>query len=189
MMTSGTAEDLNVGTRESLRNELTRTAPQDLDRVRRTPAPAPAAEASPEPVARLPRRIAGGFRAVGDELDRRSRDWKNMVRLLEQQRPQLESAEAERDRLYEILARVGPEVQESGRTLKAMLDTTKSGDVSGDLTAQFTKSLNALEELENVAGALTANLLWIRSAWEQYARSIIRAQKMREELKLDASER
>lgn len=164
-----------------------RKGPQDDAAERRDvstkAAPAPASQNTLEPVSRPPQRVAGGFSSVGEDLDRRARDWRNTVRLLEQQRPQLESAEAERDRLYEALGRVVPKVQETSRALAATIQTTKAGDVSGDLAAQFSKNLAALEELESAAEALTDNLLGLRASWEQYARTVIRAQKMRDELK------
>lgn len=146
------------------------------------PTMAPAREPVREPV-RLPRRIAGGFSGLTDDLDRRARDWRAIVRLMEQQRPQLEMAESERERLAEALGRAVGEVQESGKTLKAMLDTTRAGDVSGDLAAQFSRQVGALEQLEDVTENLIANFILLRSTWEQYARSVIQAQGLRDELK------
>lgn len=138
--------------------------------------------ALPEP-ARPPRHIAGGFRQVGEDLGRRSREWVSMVRLLEQHRLALDSAEGERDRLLASLDAAMPEVQESGRTLKTTLERAKAGDISGDLAAEFDRSMRALDELEETATALSVNFLQCRSAWEQYARSVIRAQQMREDRK------
>ena len=132
-----------------------------------------------EPVGRLPRRIEGGFRGVGEDLDLRAREWRNMVRILEHHRPQLEIAELERDRLYEAFARIGPEVEKSGRDLKETIAAMKDGDISGELSPKFARSLKSLDELESLASGLTSNLLAIRSAWEQYARSIIQAEKLR----------
>lgn len=149
-------------------------------------APAPGAPdrgysvARPPETTRLPKRIDGGFRAVGDDLERRSREWTHMVRLLDQHRLHLESAEGERDQLQDKLKAILPEVQESSRALKAMLDRSKSGDISGDLAAQFDRNMRALDALEKTATALNNNFLWCRSAWEQYARSVLRAQQMRE---------
>jgi len=77
-------------------------------------------------------------------------------------------------------------VMESGKAFKTMLEATKAGDVAGNLSAQFTRSLTALDELESVSEALTTNMLGIRAAWEQYARTMIRAQKMREGLNENA---
>ncbi|WP_206452823.1 hypothetical protein [Aurantimonas marina] len=192
-MATNAVDEFNAGIGDILRSKPTRGSTGEIDRnLPSTPMPTTQGtavqNATPETAARLPRRIAGGFQGVGDDLDRRARDWRNTVRLLEQQRPQLESAEAEHARLHEALARIVPEVQENGRALKALLDTTKTGDISGDLATQFNKNLNSLDELESVAEALTANLVWVRSTWEQYARTIIKAQKMREEMKPGASE-
>lgn len=147
------------------------------------------ADAPTEMVSRLPRSIAGGFRGLGDDLERRARDWRSAVRLLQQQGPQFEYCEAERERLYEQLGRVVTEVNDSGRALRAGLTATKNGDASGNLAATFTRNMAALEELESISEALATNLAAVRSTWEQYARTAIRAQKMRDELKADLIDR
>ena len=143
-------------------------------------------DAVAEAVSRLPRRIAGGFAGVGNDLERRARDWRNTYRLMEQQRPHLEAAEAERDRLHEALERAVGEVKESSHIFKEAIHRTKEGDVSSDLGPQFARCLEGLDELESVAEALTVNMLNIRTCWEQYARTIIRAQKMRDDLRESA---
>lgn len=180
-MANATVEDISVGMSEIVRSEVARAAPQEA------PAPSATLVASQEaPVEgiRLPRRIPGGFDGVSQDLAQRAHEWAMIVRVLEQQRPLLAAAEAERDRLYERLARLLPEVQETGAALKVQIEATKAGEVNGDLAAQFGKSLSALEDLEDAAGALAANVITIRSAWEQYARTIIRAQRLREDLKV-----
>ncbi|MFN3766170.1 MAG: hypothetical protein ACK4R3_11420, partial [Aliihoeflea sp.] len=105
--------------------------------------------------ARAPRRIAGGFAGLSEDLDRRMRDWRNMLRVLDQQRPQLEAAELQYDAAYETLAKIVPQAQDTGKALKAMIATTKAGDISEDLAGQFSRNLKALEELEAVAENLT----------------------------------
>ncbi|MCQ8781628.1 hypothetical protein [Mangrovibrevibacter kandeliae] len=137
---------------------------------------------SGEALTRLPQRIPGGFRSVKDDLDRRARDWKNMVRLLEQLRPQLEIAESERDKLYSKLGRVVAQAEESGKVLRSALESTKAGEAPGDISNLFAKNLAGLEELENVAENLTSNVLWVRATWEQYAQTVLEAQKLRDEL-------
>lgn len=146
-------------------------------------------EAPAEMVTRLPRSIAGGFRGLGDDLERRAREWRSAVRLLQQQGPQFEYCEAERERLYEQLGRVVGEVNESGRALRAGLNATKNGDASSNLAAGFTRNMAALDELESISEALSTNLAAVRSTWEQYARTAIRAQKMRDELKAELIDR
>lgn len=155
-----------------LENELLVVTAQHLSKALKSEFP-------DEPV-RFPRRIAGGFLELEGEMGRRGREWTRAVRLLEQHRMQVESAESERDALHESLNGLMPEVQDSGDALSSMLEKSKSGDVPGNLTAQFDKSMRALEELEETAAALNANFLWVRSAWEQYARSLIQVQKMRD---------
>lgn len=171
--------DLSEDLEHSLQDALRTSFPEERSL---SPQSSPAEQVSPTraPEA-LPRRIAGGFDALSADLDRRSRENAIMVRLLDQQRTHLATAEAERDRLYEALARIVPEANESGRSLARMMETAKSGDLSGDLSREFGRNLRALDELESVAKALSANLLWTRSGWEQYARSVIGAHKMRDE--------
>jgi hypothetical protein len=185
-MAKNTVNDIEADLADSLQNELTTDLIEKLERASATTR-MPLNENPFDQVSRLPRHIAGGFAGVGHDLDRKARDWRNIVRLLEQQRPQLEAAEAERDRLYEAFSHIAPEVQESGSAFKATLQATKEGDVSGDLAAHFMRSLNALDELESIAEALMTNMLAIRSAWEQYAKTMIKAQRMREELGAAAS--
>lgn len=132
----------------------------------------------------LPRHIPGGFTGVAADLDRRSRDWTMMVRLLDQQRMLLETAEKERNRLYSALQAILPGAISTGRSVDEALEKTKNGDVSSNLSSLFSDNLRELDQLENISKALTANLLWTRSSWEQYARSVLGAQKMREELKI-----
>lgn len=172
-MIDGSSDTTKVGSPS--RPELVKEAPAPDEQ------PKGPSGAKPQPEPRLPKQIVGGFRAVGEDLERRSREWTNMVRLLEQHRLHLESAEGERDLLYDRLTEIVPDVQESGRSLKSMLETSKSGEVAGELATHFDKNMRALDELEKVATALNVNFLWCRSAWEQYARSAIRAQQMREE--------
>ncbi|MCW7545400.1 hypothetical protein N7I30_16495 [Aurantimonas litoralis] len=133
-----------------------------------------------DPTARLPRRIDGGFVGLGHDLDRHGRECRNAVRLMEQLRPPLEAAESERVRLHQSLTRIVPEVDENGRSLSGMIESARKGDVSGDLSAKFSKSAAKLDELESLAEALNANLMAVRSAWEQYARAAIQAQRLRE---------
>lgn len=131
---------------------------------------------------RAPKLLPGGFLAIGEDLERRAREWANMVRLLEQHRLHLESAEAERDAAYDKLARVVPIVQETGEALKSAMDACKAGEMSGDLANVYARNSRALDELEKIAVALSANFLWCRSAWEQYARSIVSAQRLRADI-------
>lgn len=186
-MATNTVNDFEADLADSLQSELTTELVDKIGTASRTAA-MPLADDPFEQVSRLPRHIAGGFVGVGHDLDRRAREWRNTVRLLEQQRPQLEAAEAERDRLYEAFRSVTAEVQKSGDAFKSMLDATKAGNVAGNLAGQFTSNLKALDELESVSEALTTNMLGIRAAWEQYARTMIQAQQMRAELNGDEGE-
>ncbi|EAU42545.1 hypothetical protein FP2506_06886 [Fulvimarina pelagi HTCC2506] len=103
----------------------------------------------------------------------------NSARLLEQLRPQLEAFEIESGRLQTLLAKIAPEVAENGKALSKQMDAAKSGDLSGELGSKFTQTLAKLNELEQLAEALTANHLALRSIWEQYARAVLQAEALR----------
>ena len=104
-------------------DERTASDPLRPEGVREVPVAEPRGLPQARPPAegsRLPKHIVGGFQGIGDDLERRSRKSASMVRLLEQHRLFLDSAERERDLLNERLGEIVPEVQESGRALKAM---------------------------------------------------------------------
>ena len=125
------------------------------------------------------------FMAVGEDLERRSRQSATMARLLEQHRIQLHTAEKERDAAYEKFARVVPVVQETAQALREALDARKLDEDPAKMHRLFMLNGRALDELEKVAVTLFADFLWVKSAWEQYARSAEDARKLR--ASLDAS--
>jgi hypothetical protein len=124
-------------------------------------------------------RPAVGYASVGDELERRSREWTAMVRLLEQNRHTLDCAEMERDAAYDELSRIVPIVQETAKDLTAAMDASRGGQPSSDLPELFARNSDALDQLEKVSVALSGHFLRCRTAWEQYARSVENAQRLR----------
>lgn len=128
----------------------------------------------------LPRKIAGGFLGVRDDLDERAREWRNMSRAIAQQRPLLETLEAERGALLDTLAKAAEEAIADGKALALLMESTKNGDVTGNLTERFDASVNTLEQLAGVSAELTDNLLSLRSSWEQYFSLVLRGQEMQE---------
>ncbi len=122
------------------------------------------------------------FMAVGEDLERRSRQSATMARLLEQHRYQLQTAERERDAAYEKFARVVPVVQETAQALREALDARKLDEDPAKMHRLFMLNGRALDELEKVAVTLFADFLWVKSAWEQYARSAEDARKLRASL-------
>ncbi len=125
---------------------------------------------------------ATGFVAIGEDLERRSREWNKMVRLLQHQRELLDAAEADRDATYAELERIMPLVQDTARDLETAMDACRAGDGLADLSALFVTNGEALDQLERVSVALTDHFLRVRSAWDQYGRSIAIAQRLRAEM-------
>jgi hypothetical protein len=130
---------------------------------------------------RLPRRIKDGFEGVERDLDRLRLDWTGMLRTLDHLRLAFGTTEQERDRLLDLLRRAAPEAEEASRALKSALEMAKDGDLSQDLAEPFARSVAALEALEGVVTSLTMNVFAQRAAWEQYARAVIQAERMRSE--------
>jgi len=122
-----------------------------------------------------------GFATIVDQLDRRSRESVEMVRLLEQNRQALDAAEAERPAVYAELARIVPVVQDAAKRLAAELEAARDGAATRDLGALFARSGEALAQLEKTAVALSAHFLRSRTAWEQYVRSVESAERLRNE--------
>jgi hypothetical protein len=115
-------------------------------------------------------------------LEQRSREWTTMVRQLEQHRQHLSGLEAEQTATYEQLERIVPVVQGTFRTLKASIEAKKSGEAAAEIDEVAAVNARALEELEKLAGTLSTQAVWFRSAWEQYARTIESAQRLRTQL-------
>jgi len=138
-------------------------------------------ERSPAAGAARPALPTVEYARVSDELERRSREWTAMVRLLEQNRHTLDCAEMERDAAYDELARIVPIVQETAKDLTAAMDASRSGRPSPDLPELFAKNSESLDQLEKVSVALSGHFLRCRAAWEQYARSVENAQRLRGE--------
>ena len=133
--------------------------------------------------------IEGGFAAVREDLERRSREGTSMVRLLDQYRQQLETAERERDNAYAELARIVVTVQDTARDFRTATERCKAGDRGADLAGLCARNGAALEDLERIAGTLNSHFLTCRVAWEQYARTIVNAQRLRDELRAASDQR
>jgi hypothetical protein len=61
------------------------------------------------------------------------------------------------------------------------MDASRSGRPSPDLPELFAKNSESLDQLEKVSVALSGHFLRCRAAWEQYARSVENAQRLRGE--------
>lgn len=134
-------------------------------------------------LSKLPMRLEGGFAGLGSDLDTHARKWKNAVRVLEQLRTELEAVELEGSRLQASLTRVIPEIANNGKSLSSHLNKAKAGDLSADLSSEFAGTLEKLDDLERLSEALTVNHLAMQSTWEQYAKAVLQAQRLRDGFK------
>lgn len=128
------------------------------------------------------RQPQSAFLAIREDVERRSREWIATAHLVEQSRNYLATAEAERDFGYKTLAEVLPLVEESGRDLKEAMNRAKDGEDVGNIESLFEASDRALECLERVASDLSAQLVWCRTAWEQFEKAHQKEKKLREEV-------
>jgi hypothetical protein len=134
---------------------------------------------------RLPTRIPNGFRGLVDDIERRQRELSLMARLMDQMRLEFETADRERQALHGRIAQTVALVQETERGVTGAVEKVLSGDLGSDVSTHMMKHGRALDELEKLAQALNTNLLWWRSSWEQYARSAINAQRLKDELRIE----
>lgn len=120
---------------------------------------------------------------MADDLGSKARDLKHAVMLLEQQRPQIDAAEANHDRVQEEIDRVVSRLKEESRTLRSTMDAAKNGDLSANVQTQFGRCGKTMEDLEGAVMSLASNLLWLRSVWEQHVHTAQLAAKMKEDLR------
>ena len=128
----------------------------------------------------------GSFNSIKQDLESYSRDWASMVKLLEEARQHLAAAERERDEAYRALNTALPPVEQSAQELKSAMEAYKHGRTGADIDALFERNLAALTSLETAATCLTAQLVWCRSVWQQYADTVGRAKTLRSALKSEA---
>jgi hypothetical protein len=95
-----------------------------------------------------------------------------MSRLLDQHRRHLRSAEKERDEVYAKLARIVPVVQESAASLRDAMNGSRREVDQRRIAELFDVNERALAELGSLTTSLSADFLWLKSAWEQYAQSV-----------------
>lgn len=113
-------------------------------------------------------------------LEQRSRQWSMSLHLLEEQRQHLRAMEAQRESHYQKLAESMDLVLETARNVNAAAD--KQHRNSGILKSVFENNRKALDQLEDVAAALSTNFFCWRSAWEQYVRTCEHAEGLRAEM-------
>ena len=132
-----------------------------------------------EPAFHHRRRLSTGPDGLRGELDRRARQIRKACRSLATLEPLAEVADGERLRLQQQLVRLVPDIEEAGRLLSRAIEAAKSGDMSADISTKFDKTSAKLNELEELSDALIVNMMTIRGVWEQYARAVLEAQRIK----------
>jgi hypothetical protein len=159
--------DLEARMRDMLTSEGIERPPE-----RRPSLPPAPAQASPS---------QQGLVAARFELEGRGREAAKMVRLVDRHRQQFDAAEQDLEAMHERLRGLMPVVQGAATALKTATRACQQGDEVHDLADLFQRNSAVLDELEAVAGNLNAQLLWVRSSWDQYAKVILASQRLRAE--------
>ena len=118
---------------------------------------------------------------VSAELQRQSYEWTTAVRLLEQSEHALICAELDRHQANEEFERIVPLVNDTAKQLTAAVDASRPGQPLSNMRELFAAHGKALEQLETAAVALSNCYLRYRSAWDEYARNVANAQRLRGE--------
>jgi hypothetical protein len=143
----------------------------DADSRDLAPAGAQAEMAAPERPA--------NFADLGHLLEQRCRKWVAAARNLEQRRRHLAFLQAEQDLACAQLGRIVPAVQESYRSLKEAIDARQTGEAGKSVEESAAMNARALDELEELAGAISARAAWHRTAWEDYMQAAESARSLR----------
>jgi hypothetical protein len=115
---------------------------------------------------------------LAEDFERRSRKSATMSRLLEQHRRHLCAAQNERAELYDKLLQLMPVIQQSTDSLREAMNARRFEAEPQHFRELFDVNERALNDLGTLATALTADFMWLRSAWDQYTRSMHEAQRL-----------
>jgi hypothetical protein len=153
--------------------------PAELERA---PTLAPNGNGADAPRAAEPRRRADSVADLHSFLEQRSRQWSSVLRLLEQQRVQIQTVEAERDAEYQKLGAAVEAVEQALRAVRAATDLTKDARPAGEIDKVIEHNRATLDQLETVAANLNTKFLAWRSAWAQYAQTYDTSKRMRADM-------
>jgi chromosome segregation ATPase len=115
-------------------------------------------------------------------LEQRSRQWSSVLRLLEQQRVQIQTVEAERDVEYQKLSAAVEQAEQALRAVKAATDLTKDARPASEIDKIIEHNRATLDQLETAAANLSTKFLAWRSAWSQYAQTYDTSKRMRADM-------
>jgi chromosome segregation ATPase len=129
-----------------------------------------------------PRRRADSVADLHSFLEQRSRQWSSVLRLLEQQRVQIQTVETERDGEYQKLAAAVEAAEQAMRAVRAATDLSKDARPAAEIEKIIEHNRVTLDQLETVAANLNTRFLAWRSAWAQYAQTYDTSKRMRADM-------
>lgn len=112
------------------------------------------------------------------ELQRQSQAWTTAVRVLEQAGHALDCAQMDRQFALADAQRVAPMVQQTAEQLTAAVEASRPGHPLTNLKELFAQNAKVLDELESVSTRLSATFIRYRSAWDEYQRAVLDAQRL-----------
>lgn len=138
--------------------------------------------AQPEGARHEASRRTEGLGEMHTFLEHRSRQWSAMLRLLEQQRGQVQALEAEREAEYKRLEAAVEAVHRALRDVRTATDLNRENRSAGEAEKAIEINRTALDQLETVAANLNTNFLAWRSSWQQYAQTFEASKRIRADM-------
>jgi hypothetical protein len=117
-----------------------------------------------------------------EKMVARTGDWKRAARAVEQTLRQLLSAEQSRREALKALEAAQFNVAQTSQALASPLTSFDRKEETKNIEPLFRQSEEALDELERAAEELAIAQLFVRSAWDGYARALEQEEQCRSQL-------
>jgi hypothetical protein len=110
--------------------------------------------------------------AVREDLDRRTREWRDSAQIVEQTLRQLAAAEQARATALKALEQIDAEVAVAGEALTVALASFDEADGGRDIEPLFVQSDVSMAARDRAASEVAIAQRWCRSAWNTYAEAL-----------------
>lgn len=121
---------------------------------------------------------------IRDDLERRTRTWRNSAKIVEQTLQHLAIAEAKRAEAYTTLIQIQDEVSRSGQHLALALSSFDETGETKNITPRFAQSETALLDLDKAASDLLAAQNCCRAAWLAYSEALNVEENLRHDVQM-----